>query len=133
MGRKILAVIAGLVAAALMVGLVQKLGHLIYPLPAGTDPNDPETFKNYVENAPFLAVFFVIIAYAAGALTGGFVATKIARDSSRAPAFIVGSIMLLFSIYMMLIIPSPIWFWILGVASWGLVLVGYRLALKKSM
>lgn len=133
MGRKILAVIAGLVAAALMVGLVQKLGHLIYPLPAGADANDPETFKNYVENAPFLAVFFVIIAYAAGALAGGFVATKIARDSSRAPAFIVGSIMLLFSIYIMSIIPSPIWFWILGVAAWGLVLVGYRLALKKSM
>ncbi|MBW8361696.1 MAG: hypothetical protein K0M56_05855 [Kaistella sp.] len=133
MVRKILAVLAGLIATSLAVMIVQQLGHYLYPLPPGTDPNDIEAIKKYVETAPFMAKFFVIISYAVGALTGGFVSTKIARDSSRAPAFIVGSIFLLISIYMMFTIPSPIWFWVLGVAAWGLVLVGYQLALKKSM
>lgn len=126
--RKILAVIAGLLATAAMVSLVQMLGHYLYPMPPGSDPNDIEAMKEYVENAPFMALFFVIISYAAGAITGGFVATKIAKDSSRAPAFIIGSLFALVSVYMMLTIPAPFWFWILGVAVWGLVMVGRTFA-----
>ncbi|TXF78884.1 hypothetical protein [Chryseobacterium sp.] len=132
MVRKILAVLAGLVATALVVGLVEQLGHYVYPLPSGADPNDPETFKKYAESAPFMAIFFVILAYAAGAFTGGFVSTKIANDGKKIYALIIGAVFLLISVYMMVIIPSPIWFWILGIASWGLVLVGYRLALKNN-
>lgn len=132
MVRKILAVIAGLLATAAMVALVQQLGHYLYPMPPGSDPNDVEAVKEYVENAPFMALFFVIISYAAGALTGGFTATKIAKDSSRAPAFISGALFALVSIYMMLTIPSPFWFWILGIAVWGLVMVGRTLARRTS-
>lgn len=126
--RKILAVIAGLVATGAMVGLIQMLGHYLYPMPPGSDPNEIEAMKEYVENAPFMALFFVIISYAAGAVTGGFVATKIAKDSSRAPAFIIGAVFALVSVYMMLTIPSPFWSWILGIAVWGLVMVGRTLA-----
>ena len=130
--RKIAAVVVGILLTSLVVGLVQQLGHYLYPLPAGTDPNDPEAIKKYVENAPFLAVFFVIISYAAGAFTGGFVSTKIANDSKKIYALIIGVLFLFTSIYMMVTIPSPIWFWILGIAVWSLVLVGWKLALKKN-
>ena len=130
--RKVLAVIAGLVATGLVVGLVQMLGRYLYPMAPGSDPNDIEAVKEYVENAPFMALFFVIISYAGGALTGGFTATKIANDSSRAPAFIIGAIFALISVYMMLTIPSPFWFWILGIAAWGLVMVGRTLARRTS-
>ena len=130
--RKIAAVVVGILLTSLVVGLVQQLGHYLYPLPAGTDPNDPEAIKKYVENAPFLAVFFVIISYAAGAFTGGFVATKIANDGKKIYALIIGVLFLFTSIYMMVTIPSPIWFWILGIAVWSLVLVGWKLALKKN-
>lgn len=130
--RKIAAVVVGILLTSLVVGLVQQLGHYLYPLPAGTDPNDPEAIKKYVENAPFLAVFFVIISYAAGAFTGGFVSTKIANDGKKIYALIIGVLFLFTSIYMMVTIPSPIWFWILGIAVWSLVLVGWKLALKKN-
>ena len=129
--RKILAVAAGIIATSIAVGLVQQLGHYLYPLPAGADPNNPEVIKEYVEKDPFMAVFFVILSYAAGALTGGFVATKIANDGKKIYAIIIGVLFLFVSIYMMITIPSPIWFWILGIAVWGLVLVGYRLAWRK--
>lgn len=76
--------------------------------------------------------FFVIISYAAGAFTGGFVSTKIANDGKKIYALIIGVLFLFTSIYMMVTIPSPIWFWILGIAVWSLVLVGWKLALKKN-
>ena len=131
MVRKIAAVIAGIVATSIAVGLVQQLGHYLYPLPAGTDPNDPEAIKKYVETAPFFAVFFVIISYAAGALAGGFVSTKIANDGKKIYAIIIGILFLMISVYMMITIPSPIWFWVLGIAVWSLVLVGWKLALNR--
>lgn len=129
--RKAAAIIAGIVATGIAVGLVQQLGHYLYPLPAGTDPNDTAAIKDYVEHAPFMAVFFVIISYAAGALSGGFVSTIIANDGKKIYAIIIGILFLIISVYMMITILSPIWFWILGIAVWALVFVGYRLALKK--
>lgn len=129
--RKIVAILVGVIATSVAVGLVQQLGHYCYPLPEGTNPNDPEAIKKYVETAPFMPLFFVIISYAVGALVGGFVATKIANDGKKSYAILLGIVFLLTSIYMMIIIPSPIWFWILGISVWGLVLVGYQLALKN--
>lgn len=130
--RKILAVIAGFIVTSAVVGLVQWIGHQIYPLPPGADLNDPETLRDYVETAPFFALFFVILSYAAGAFCGGFTATKIARDSSRAPAFIIGALFALFSIYMMLTVATPFWFWVLGIAAWGLVMAGRTVARKSA-
>jgi len=129
--KKIVAVVAGILLTSDAVGLVQQLGHYLYPLPSGTDPNDPEAIKKYVENAPFMAIFFVIISYAVGALVGGFVSTKIANDGKKIYALIIGILFLFNSIYMMVTIPSPIWFWILGIAAWSLVLLGWKLALNK--
>ena len=131
--RKILAVAVGMIAAGFAVGAVQALGHSLYPLPAGANPENPEDISKYVESAPFMAVFFVIISYAAGALTGGFLSTLIANDRKKIYAVIIGIFFLITSIYMMITIPSPIWFWICGILVWLLVLVGWKLAvfLKK--
>ena len=127
--RKILAVIAGIIVCSIVVGLVQQLGHYLYPLPEGSDPNNPEAIKQYVETAPFMAIFFVIISYAVGAFSGGFISTIIAGDEKKIYAIIIGILFLATSIYMMTIIPSPIWFWILGILVWILVLAGWKLAI----
>ena len=128
--RKILAVLVAMIATGIVVGLVQQIGHKMYPLPAGTNPQNPDDIAKYVENAPFMAIFFVIISYAAGALTGGFVSTLIAPDRKKIYAIIIGIIFLITSIYMMVTIPSPIWFWICGILIWLLVLVGWKLAVS---
>lgn len=132
MFRKVLAVLTGILVTSVTVGLVQWIGHQIYPMPNDADPNDMEAVKEYVKTAPFMALFFVILSYSAGAFLGGFTATAIARDSSRAPAFIIGSLFALFSIYMMLTVPTPFWFWVLGIAAWGLVMAGRTAARKSS-
>jgi hypothetical protein len=132
MVRKILAVVGGLVTGSICVGAVEWLGHKMYPLPAGVKPDNMEAFKEYIATAPFMALLFVIIAYALGALVSGYISTKIANDGKSRYAVICGIFFLLATIYNMIVLPTPIWFWVLGIAVWGLVLIGYKLALNKS-
>jgi hypothetical protein len=130
--KRILAVIGGIVAGSITVAAVEMLGHYLYPLPAGMKSDDMEAMKEYIPNAPFMALFFVIIAYALAALVVGFVSTKIANDGKNKYAIIGGVIFLIITIINLAMLPTPIWFWALGVAVWGLVLVGYQLALNKN-
>ncbi|MDR6458713.1 uncharacterized protein YacL [Chryseobacterium vietnamense] len=128
--RRILAVLAGLIVGSICITVVEKIGHALYPPPAEAAAGDMEALKEYVDQAPFMALFFVIIAYALAAIVSGFTASKISNNGKSTSAVICGVIFLLMTIYMMISLPSPIWFWILGIFVWGLVFVGHQLALK---
>ncbi|WP_426278554.1 hypothetical protein ACN9MN_04345 [Chryseobacterium sp. S-02] len=130
--RRILAVIAGIMVGSVGIWLMERLGHSLYPFPADLKPDNIEGFKAYVGNLPFMGKFIVIIGYALGALLSGFVATKVASNGKPVAAIVCGAIFLFFTVYNMMVLPTPVWFWILGIAVWGLVLVGYRLALNKN-
>lgn len=126
--RVILGVVGGIIASSLCVWGVETLNHILYPYPAGMKANDMEAFKSYIENLPFLGKFMVIVGYAVGALVSGFISTKIAKNGKPTAAVVCGLIFLSFTIYNMMVLPTPIWFWILGILVWTLVLAGYRLA-----
>lgn len=128
--RRILAVLAGLIIGSLCITFVEKIGHSLYPPPSGAGAGDMEAMKVYVAEAPFMALFFVILAYALAALVSGFTASKISNNGKYTAALICGLIFLLMTIYMMISLPTPIWFWILGILVWGLVFAGHQLALK---
>jgi hypothetical protein len=129
--RVILGVVGGIIAGSLCIWGVETLNHILYPYPAGMKANDMEAFKSYIENLPFLGKFMVIVGYAVGALVSGFISTKIAKNGKPTAAVICGLIFLSFTIYNMMVLPTPIWFWILGILVWTLVLAGYRLASPK--
>lgn len=129
--RIILGVIAGIIVGSVCVWGVETLNHILHPYPAGMKANDMEAFKSYIENLPFSGKFLVIVGYALGALVSGFISTKIARNGKHTAAIICGLIFLSFTIYNMVVLPTPIWFWVLGILVWGLVLVGYKLASTK--
>ncbi|MCX8523943.1 hypothetical protein OF897_08400 [Chryseobacterium formosus] len=129
--RNILAVFAGIIAGSICIWGVETLNHLLYPFPKGMKPDNMEGFKNYIETLPFLGKFMVIVGYALGALVSGFIATKVSRSEKPNSAIICGVIFLCFTIYNMSVLPTPAWFWALGILVWGLVLVGYKLALNK--
>jgi hypothetical protein len=126
--RVILGVVGGIIAGSLCIWGVETLNHILYPYPAGMKANDMEAFKSYIENLPLLGKFMVIVGYAVGALVSGFISTKIAKNGKPTAAVICGLIFLSFTIYNMMVLPTPIWFWILGILVWTLVLAGYRLA-----
>lgn len=115
MGRSIIAVVLGIILGGIVVGLVEHVGHLVYPAPAGIDMRNPEALKTYAANAPVGALLFVILAWALGSLTGGWLAAFIARQSRSQHALIVGGVLMIFGIINMLMIPHPVWFWIVGI------------------
>lgn len=122
---------AGIIAGSFCVWAIETINHILYPYPAGMKADDMEAFKSYVENLPSAGKLMVILGYALGALVSGFISTKIVKNTGPAAAIICGLIFLSFTIYNMIVLPTPIWFWILGVLVWTLVLVGYKLALSK--
>ncbi|MHA6727285.1 hypothetical protein ACX3PU_04390 [Chryseobacterium sp. A301] len=127
--KKAIAVLAGLLSGGILMTFVQNLGHVLYPQPKSMDPYNMIELSQYIKNAPFMALFFVILSYAAAALLAGWVSTLIAWDRKRVYALICGVLFLIQALFMMASLPTPIWFWILGIGVWALVEVGYRLAL----
>lgn len=126
MTRKILAVIAGIVASALVVTLVEAVAFVVFP-PGPLDPRSGVPL-----NPPSTGLMLaVLVAWAAGAFTGGFTATKIAR-AGHGPALAVGSLQTGACIVNMIAIPSPWWFWVLGLGvSVPLALTGWRAARRS--
>ncbi len=116
MGRSILAVIAGLVLGVVLIFVVESAGHFVYPLPADLDMTNPEALKNLMANAPVGALLFVILAWAVGSFGGGWLATRLAQKSHVMHALIVGGLLMAAGIMNMLMIPHPVWFWVLGLA-----------------
>lgn len=128
--RRIAAVLIALIIGSVCITGVEKIGHSLYPPPVGAKDGDMESLKVYVAEAPFMALLFIILAYAVAALASGFTASKISNDGKPTAAFACGILFLLITIYMMASLPTPIWFWVLGILVWGLVFVGHQLALK---
>lgn len=128
MGKKILAVIVGVVTAGVVVFIVEAIGHWAYPLPPGTNVRDPEAMKSLIATLPAGALLFVVLGWTLGSFAGGAVAARIGR--SLGPGLVTGAIQLLFGIITMFMIHHPMWMVALGTllpipAAWaGAALLG---------
>ncbi len=107
--RAIIGVTVGFLAAAMVVGILEAAGHVIYPPPPGIDLHTAEQLKSIIDKLPRGALIAVLFAWTAGSFTGGLVATLISNKRTL-PAIIVGSLQLLCGIATMLIVPHPAWF-----------------------
>ena len=110
MGRKILAVVGGVILGGVVVFVVEWISSKVYPLPPGLDLNNREAMKAYVAALPIGALLFVLLAYVLGSLAGGWLAAKIARDSRLHLPLTVGGVLLFFGIINLVTIPHPLWF-----------------------
>jgi hypothetical protein len=115
MGRRILAIVVGVIVGGIVVFAVESISHLIYPPPTGVDMNDKEAMKAYVAMLPIGALLFVLLAYVLGSLAGGWAAAKFARDSNLRLSMTVGAVLLLFGIMNLVMIPHPLWFAVLSI------------------
>lgn len=107
--KNILATVLGFIAASITITLIEKLGVVLFPYPEGAQPEDIEWLKNNTALIPKGAMICVIIAHAIGIIIGMFIAGFISK-TSMVPAYIVGILMLLATIAMLIMIPSPIWY-----------------------
>ena len=113
--RRIAAVLLGVITAFVLVAVIQKLGHSVYPPPPGLSLDDPETWKAYVAELPPGPFFFVLAAWALGTLGGGFVSARIAQEKPLLYALVVGAVVMIASIAQLVAIPHPLWFTIAAI------------------
>ncbi len=127
MVRNVLSVVLAFVIGGLAVFAVEKLGHTVYPVPAGLDPNNLEGLAEYVKTMPVGALLFVLAAQSAGSLIGGLV-TGFVSVAKFPTAMIYGVLALIMAALNAFAIPHPIWFTIVSlVLPIPLALLGSRI------
>ena len=113
--RNIVAVIAGFVAASLVMLFVESVnGHVLYPelgkMAEGV--TDREVLRTMLAAAPVGALLVVLFGWALGSLTGGLLTAWIARSAPFGSALVLGGLLTLAGIANNLMLPPPAWFWI---------------------
>lgn len=131
--RKILAVLGGLFSGGLMISLVEMVAHQLHPVPAGMKMDDLAAMAEHAGKAPLSAQIVVLIGYALGAITAGYISTIIAKDAKKIYALICAALFFVSTIINLSMIPTPVWFWIIALLLWTpLALFGYKLASRKN-
>jgi ABC-type nitrate/sulfonate/bicarbonate transport system permease component len=116
--RSILAVAAGFVVACVVMMIVESInGKVLYPelgkMAEGV--TDRETIRKIFASAPVGSLLVVLCGWALGSLLGGAVATWMGRQPLYRHALIVGVLVTLGAIANNLMLPPPLWFWVVGV------------------
>ena len=113
--RKILGVIAGVVALGIVVWVVEAVSHTIWPMPTGVDPTDPKQLATVMDLVPLAAKVAVVVAWFLGALAGAWVGTKVAQWPVA--GWIVVAIGVCFGVMTLFMIPHPLWMQVAAVAA----------------
>ena len=114
--RNILACLAGIIIGSLVNGAVITAGASIVPPPAGVNVNNADSIAANIhlyEPQHFAPPF---LAHALGTLVGAAVAVALSAQRRMTPAFVIGSVFLIFGIAMCFMIPAPAWFIALDLA-----------------
>jgi hypothetical protein len=117
MVRNVAAAITGVVTAFVLIMLIEKLGHSIYPPPPDIDFSDPEAMRPYIATLPFLALLFPMIAWVVATFAGTALACKIGTANPLAFAAVVGGLVLAGTIANLIVIPHPVWFSAVSLAA----------------
>ncbi len=115
--KRTLTIVLGLFAAFVATGLIESLNMMLFPAPEGLDPHRPEDLRKLMAEMPVGAFLVVLLAWATGSFCGAFVAVRWGPERKFWPAWVIGSIQLLAGVSMLLMIPHPAWFAVIGLAS----------------
>ncbi len=115
MFRSILAVIAGFVAASVIMMIVETAnGQILYPElgKRAKGVTDRQEIKAIMASAPVGALVVVLFGWALGSVAGGFLTALISRKPPVWTALVLGALLTLAGVANNLMLPPPIWFWI---------------------
>lgn len=129
--RNIIAGILGLIFGVFFIGITEWAGSSMFPadIPYPTKRVDWDT---YLEHVPFMAKFFVILAFAAGGFVAGVVSTFVQGRRSYRPALVSACVLQLFAWLNMMSFPHPLWMWISGtLIIIPMAMIGYHLTRRK--
>ncbi|MEL6610500.1 MAG: hypothetical protein AAFQ53_00270 [Bacteroidota bacterium] len=127
--RSILAPVVAVVVGALVVAAIEAAGHKAFPPPADIDVADRDALARVIENAPFGALVFVLIAWFCGTAAAVFTAIRVHPDRARWAAYVAAALLAAGAVVTIVTIPHPTWFVIATPFVYALALgAGLRMA-----
>ena len=108
--NRVLSILSGVIAGAIVIGILERVSLSMHPMPEGLDPTDRVALSNYIAGLPLSAFLTILMTHAMGALAGGFVASKLAKIQKRSAAMFAGLILLVAGVLNLVSIPHPLWF-----------------------
>jgi hypothetical protein len=109
--HRLLAILLGMLAAFLVIVLVQSASGMLYPAPAGVNLEDPVALRAFTETLPVGAFLMVLLSYALAAFVGGLLAGWRAPTAWPMPPAGIALLLALASVMNLRAIPHPGWFW----------------------
>jgi hypothetical protein len=109
--RSALVLLGGVVAAVVVVGLMDALAGSLYALPPGTDPSDPESFRQAVATLPVQAFLILLAGWILAAGIGAYIAARLATHARATHGLIVAFFVLVATVGNLATIPHPVWMW----------------------
>jgi len=109
--RSALALLGGVVAAVLVVIVMDTVAGSIYALPAGTDPNNPESIRQAVAGMPAAAHLLLLVGWVLAAGAGSYLAARLATYAHATHGLIVALFLLVATVSNLARIPHPLWLW----------------------
>ena len=114
MGRLIIGIVAGIVAALACILLVQFVGHQIYPV-GEFSLRDEEAVAAMIASLPVGALLFVVAAWLLGAMVGGAVAARLTGRTWA--AWLIGALVAVAGIANVMMYPHPVWMQVAAVVA----------------
>ncbi len=121
--RAILSIVAGVVAAFVIVMLGDMLSHMLAASSAGappTDMSDRAAMEAYVEGLPTTVFAVMLAGWTLAAFAAGFVAARFGRKGVW-PGWVAAGVFFCATAANLLMIPHPVWMTVAGIV---LVLAG---------
>ncbi len=109
--RSALVLLAGVVASVLVVMLMDRVVGSIYPFPAGTDPSNPDSFRQAIAGLPAAAFLLLVAGWALAAGVGSYLAARLSTHARAIHGLIVSLFVLVATVANLASIPHPVWMW----------------------
>jgi sorbitol-specific phosphotransferase system component IIBC len=124
MVRSALVLLAGVVAALFVVILMDTVAGNIWALPAGTDPNNPESMRQAVATLPTAAFLLLLAGWVLAGGVGSYIAARFATHARATHGLIVAFFVLVATVGNLAKFPHPAWLWVasiilIPVAGWA--------------
>lgn len=126
LARSMIALCAGLFTGGLMIVFVERMGHMLVPLPATTAIASAAEAMAAMRPANFV---MLLVSYLVGTTIGCWIAARMARRQPFPHAAIVGVVFLLGVVSSFVRLPHPTWFMVGAIGAFvAAPFIGARMA-----
>ena len=130
--RTTLGVVAGAVAALLVLAGCGHAALALHPLPAGTSLHSLHALASHLQSAPPGAMACLVAGFGLAALLGGWLAALIARLHRGGAAVTIGTVVTVVVLVAAALVPQPDWMPVLAMLlPIPLALCAWRLATPR--